>query len=41
LFGIQYTSFVDVKDESRFLTVENDFTIKDLMKNPFFTRVKI
>ena len=41
LFGIQHTLFIDVNDKSRFLTVDNDFTIKDLIKNPFFIRKRI
>lgn len=36
LFETQFVSFIDTKDQSRFLTVGNDFTMRDLKKNPFF-----
>ena len=38
LFGPDYTTFVDVKDKDTWISIENNTTMKNVTKNPFFRR---
>ena len=37
-FGLDYTTFIDVKDKDTWISIENNTTIKNVTKNPFFRR---